>query len=244
LGAHPAIAEEALFEYSDRTRGAMPMPMSEVQFWSSISSQYDDVVDAQLGKNVRRILREKLSNEYDLGNAVEMGCGSGYFTATLARAAKSLVATDIAPEMIDVARRVVDGSNIRYQVEDCQKTSFANDSFDTAFVALVLQFTDADTAIAEMHRILKPGGTLLIANLDVLALRPPLRLLLVLRTMYHAAVTYGRWMPRVRREQLLSEEQLREKLERAGFKVLSCDSLRDRSRAWNCPVVYCRAVKL
>jgi ABC-2 type transport system ATP-binding protein len=223
----------------------LAMPVEQEQFWSQISTQYDAVVDAQLGRDLRRLVRERLSKEADLGDAVELGCGSGYFTEALARNAQTLVATDVAPGMLDVARQTVGAAgDVRFQVEDCQKTSFADGTFQTAFMALVLQFVDADVALAEIRRILAPGGALIIATLDVLALPLGLRLMLLARTIYYARVKYRRPMPRISLKQLPSAAQLCAKLENIGFRIATLEKICDRSRSYNCPVSYAKAVKV
>jgi ubiquinone/menaquinone biosynthesis C-methylase UbiE len=220
------------------------MPVNPAEYWSAISTKYDSVVDAQLGPNLRGLIRERLAREGDFGDALEIGCGSGMFTQVLAQKARRLVATDIALGMLEVARTAVQGrGEVTFQVEDCQKTSFADATFDTIFMALVLQFVDADVAIREMHRVLRPGGVVIIANLDVLALSIPLRLMLVGRTIYYAKVKYRRPMPRVTPKRLLTAQQLRNKLELAGFRLETLERIRDPSAAWNCPVNYVRAVK-
>jgi SAM-dependent methyltransferase len=56
-------------------------------------------------------------------------------------------------------------------VEDCQKTSLPAEAFDTAFMSLVIHFTDPEKTVAEVRRLLKPGGILIISNLDLGALR-------------------------------------------------------------------------
>jgi ABC-2 type transport system ATP-binding protein len=220
--------------------------MSEHQdnFWSDVATKYDRVVDAQLGRRLRALIREKLAEETALGNAVEIGCGSGFFTQALARRAESVVATDSSPGMIDLARQSLAGaSNVSFQTEDCTRTSFADGTFDTAFMCLVLQFVDALAALGEMHRILMPGGTLIVANLDVFALRVPLRLMLLFRTLAYSAIAYGRAFPRVKRDRLLSEATLRQRLEEAGFRVTHCEMVRDTSRSSNGPINYVKAVK-
>ena len=116
----------------------------------------------------------------------------------LAERADSVVATDIAKGMLELTRSGLrDQGNVSFQIEDCMKLSFDQASFDTAFIALVLQFVDAEVALAEFGRVIKPGGLLIVANLDVQALSLPLAMMLIARTMYYARKKYNRAMPRI-----------------------------------------------
>ena len=80
------------------------------------------------------MVRARVSREGGLGKAVEFGCGTGFFTETLAGKADSLVATDLSPRMLELARARVRAPNVTFQAEDCQATTFPSDAFDTAFV--------------------------------------------------------------------------------------------------------------
>ena len=140
------------------------------EFWSKVADKYDRVVDLQIGGSTRSLVRERLVNEGRLRHAAEFGCGTGFYTQVLAERADTLVSTDISPGMLEVARSRINTGNIHFQQEDCQTTSFSDGAFDTAFISLVLHFTEPRKTLLEMHRILKPGGTLVIMNLDLHAL--------------------------------------------------------------------------
>src|SRR5262245_31813072 len=136
--------------------------MSEArEFWSGVAESYDRTVDLQIGGRTRELVRERLAAESSLGRVAELGCGTGFYTDVLASKAADVVATDFAPGMLAIARAQVRAGNVTFQAEDAQRTSFANGSFDTAFLCLLIHFTDARELLAEMRRILKPGGTLI-----------------------------------------------------------------------------------
>jgi ubiquinone/menaquinone biosynthesis C-methylase UbiE len=85
--------------------------------------------------------------------------------------ADSVLATDISPGMLALAKERITAANVTFQVEDCQETSWPDEVFDTAFISLVIHFTEPEKTLAEMRRILNPGGTLIISNLDPGALK-------------------------------------------------------------------------
>ena len=77
---------------------------------------------------------------------------------------------------------------IRFQHEDCEALSFADDTFDAVTVAYgVRNFEHLDQGLREMCRVLKPGGHLLIIELSSPHRFPMKQLFLCLRQNRHAA---------------------------------------------------------
>ncbi len=104
-----------------------------------------------------------------MGCVVEFGCGTGYFTKTLAGKADYVVATDFSDDMLQVAHTELrDLDNIELRNENCQATSFADETFDTVFAGFVLPCVeDKVQTLKESERILKPGGRIIIANPNI-----------------------------------------------------------------------------
>lgn len=217
------------------------MTDEQAEFWSNVADKYDRVVDLQIGGKTRSMVRERVAREGQLGRLVEFGCGTGFYTEVLAKKADTLLATDISPGMIDIARRRVSAPNVTFQAEDCQGTSLPDGSFDTAFVSLVMHFTVPDQTVAEMHRILRPGGTLILVNLDPQALTGLMRIRSLIRIVYQGVVGYRIKPPKGFGRNVLTEARLRELLERSEFRVGSTETIRDPSRSSNIPVEYVRA---
>src|SRR5262245_13098412 len=193
------------------------MANEQAEFWSNVADRYDRVVDSQIGGRTRSMVRERVAREGNLGRSVEFGCGTGFYTEVLARKAVTLLATDISPGMLDVARQQVNAPNVTFQAEDCQRTSLPDGTFDTAFVSLVIHFTVPGHTVAEMHRILRPGGTLIVANLDPQALDGLARIRSLIRVVHQGVVGYRTRPPKGLGNNVLTEAQLRELLGKAGF---------------------------
>jgi ABC-2 type transport system ATP-binding protein len=85
------------------------MVKSKVEYWSQSSQSYDTSVDKALGDNIRPLINEKLQKENYLGKVAEFGCGTGYFTKTLASKSESVIATDFSDDMLAIAQRQLDG---------------------------------------------------------------------------------------------------------------------------------------
>lgn len=98
---------------------------------------------------------------------LELGAGTGRATAFLARTAGSVVALDLAPELIAVARRRLAGrSNVALLIADMREAAFRARfdlvvAVDDPFVHLTRD-EDRDRAFAVAARHLAPGGRFLL----------------------------------------------------------------------------------
>src|SRR5690349_5707226 len=111
--------------------------------------------------------------------------------------------------MLEIAKqRVKAAANVKFQTQDCQSTSLPAASFDTAFISLVLHFTEPKRTLPEMRRILKPGGTLIIANLDFHALGGLDRARATVRILYRGATGYRLKPPKRFITKMLTETEL------------------------------------
>jgi ABC-2 type transport system ATP-binding protein len=220
------------------------MPNEQREFWSAIAQKYDQVVDLQIGPKTRSMVRERLAREDRLGEVAEFGCGTGFYTEVLAAKADIVVATDLSPRMLAVAKERIRTANVTFQVENCQEPSLPDEAFDTIFISLVIHFTQPEKTVTEMRRILKPGGTLIIANLDLRALKGLDRIRCLVRILYYGFTGYRIRPPKGFGKNVISEKNLCDLLNRAGFGAISAERIRDPSRSSNIPVEYIKAVKV
>jgi ubiquinone/menaquinone biosynthesis C-methylase UbiE len=99
------------------------------------------------------------------GKALEIGSGSGAMAAQLLRRFPELhvVATDYDPEMVATARRNLApfGERATAQRVDATALPFADGRFDVALsFAMLHHVVDWERAIAEVIRVIRPGGYL------------------------------------------------------------------------------------
>jgi ubiquinone/menaquinone biosynthesis C-methylase UbiE len=102
---------------------------------------------------------------------LELGPGPGAFTVRAARRAEpggSLVAVDIQPKMIAaLEQRVLQAglTNVEARVASAYELPMEDESVDRAFLVTVLpEIPDRGRALAELRRVLKPGGVLSITE--------------------------------------------------------------------------------
>jgi ubiquinone/menaquinone biosynthesis C-methylase UbiE len=95
------------------------------------------------------------------GQVIEIGAGTGVNVQHYPRSVERLVCTEPEAPMARQLRRKVAGSDLAVEVVEAPAESlpFADDSFDTAVATLVLcTVTDPQRALAEIDRVLRPGG--------------------------------------------------------------------------------------
>ena len=99
------------------------------------------------------------------GDVLETACGTGIVTRRLRERlapGARLVATDLAPGMLEHARGRQPGGGVEWQVADAQQLPFADGSFDLVVCGFGLMFLpDLAGGLREAHRVLRPGGRLL-----------------------------------------------------------------------------------
>jgi SAM-dependent methyltransferase len=92
---------------------------------------------------------------------LDVGCGTGVFTeqAIQSCAPAAIVGIDPSAEQLAFAERRTGATAAEFRVGDAQEMPFADGSFDIAVMALVIHFVpDPARAVAEMARVLRPGG--------------------------------------------------------------------------------------
>jgi ubiquinone/menaquinone biosynthesis C-methylase UbiE len=112
----------------------------------------------------------------DGDRVLDVGCGTGSLIFTLPEIANISTATgiDLTEGFVEFARSHNNDARINFEQGDARVLPFEDDSFDRAFSKLVLHFIpDAARAVAEMYRVVRPGGTVTAAVHPILLVRGP-----------------------------------------------------------------------
>jgi uncharacterized protein YceH (UPF0502 family) len=135
--------------------------------YSAVATSYaDELLDELGGKPFDRWLLERLAELSEGGPVADVGCGPGQVAAHLALAGADVTGFDLAPGMVDEARRRV--PELPFHVADLNAlpapTGGQGWSVITAWYALVhLAGSEVPIAIANLAGALRPGGWLAIA---------------------------------------------------------------------------------
>lgn len=144
------------------------------QMFDNIAPTYD-LLNHSLSWGIDRSWRRAAIDSlrpYRPQRILDVATGTGDFAILAAKLLepKALLGVDLSEGMMEVARQKVEREElqgvIRFQKEDCLNLSFPNGSFDALTVAYgIRNFSDLDCGLREMHRVLRPGGRLVIVEL-------------------------------------------------------------------------------
>jgi len=102
---------------------------------------------------------------------LDAGCGTGDFLRILAPLLRSgsAVGIDLSETMLSEARRRTDSSypNLSFRMANVQELPFDDESFDRVMATqLLLHVPDPQLALAEIRRVLAPGGLISVGEID------------------------------------------------------------------------------
>ncbi len=98
--------------------------------------------------------------------AFEVGCGSGSFARLLAARAEQVLALDVSPQMIRLAReRSQQYANIEFHMADALSWEFPANYFDCVVSIATLHHLPLEEMLMKMKRALRVNGVLLILDL-------------------------------------------------------------------------------
>jgi SAM-dependent methyltransferase len=190
------------------------------RFWAEVGERFPDLGDAvstrYYAENERRLFAEHFPPLPGLRILKSDLWDEARNTRILAWASgqgANAFGIDISPPTVKRARAAFDGTPLHGAVADVRDLPFDDDSFDAVYsMGTIEHFLDYERAVAEMARVLRPGGRAIVGvpNRHDPFLRPLLAAALQATKLY----AYGY-------EKSFSRRALREMLERAGLEVVA-----------------------
>jgi ubiquinone/menaquinone biosynthesis C-methylase UbiE len=203
----------------------------------SVGHKIDDHGEADAWRSLFREAFEEAAQ----GSVLDLACGTGEISRMLLSLGARVTAIDFAEPMLQRARAKNGAAADRYVAYACDAEQLleADSTFDAVVTRhLVWTLVNAPAAFREWHRVLKPGGRLLIVDGDFINLSPLGRLRITLAqfvTRWAGSArpgrdpeTHQRILSQVHYSTGLSPERLTADLAEAGFvapRFLSLDAV-------------------
>ncbi|CAN5803167.1 metalloregulator ArsR/SmtB family transcription factor [soil metagenome] len=156
----------AVLQDAQRLQSVLSLRRSKAQeFFSSAAGEWDRLRGDLFGRRADlQALLGLLPEGWTVG---DLGCGTGHVAEALAPFAAQVIAVDDSPAMLDAARARLTGfENVEVRGGDLASLPIEDRSLDAAVLFLVLHYlVEPARVIAEVARVLRRGGRLLIADM-------------------------------------------------------------------------------
>lgn len=146
------------------------------KLFDKIAPDYDKlnhILSLNIDKGWRsKAVREIIDKDTPL-NILDVACGTGDFIIEIAKkaaAGSKMTGIDLSEGMMSIGREKLAAAGIEATLEqgDCEALKYSEGTFDRISVGFgVRNFENLPTGLKEMHRVLKPGGKLVILELSV-----------------------------------------------------------------------------
>jgi SAM-dependent methyltransferase len=101
--------------------------------------------------------------------ALELGCGTGVFLERVAHSGAQIHGLDVSEDLLEKARARTAGlSNVVVERGNAEASPYPAGHFDAVYGSSILHHLELDAALAEAHRVLRPGGRVVFAEPNIL----------------------------------------------------------------------------
>ena len=141
--------------------------MNSKKYFDEVAHKWDEMRESLFSEEVR----EKAFSMAGVKageTAADIGAGTGFVTEGLIHKGLKVIAIDQSEAMLEEMRKKFAGAKgIEYRVGEAEKLPVPDSTVDYAFANMYLHHVEIPLeAIKEMVRILKPGGKLVITDMD------------------------------------------------------------------------------
>jgi ubiquinone/menaquinone biosynthesis C-methylase UbiE len=202
----------------------MKAHQNDFDYWSKRAGIFDKAscdMDGKCSQDNKMDWVIRQFNETD--TTLEMGCGTGIYSAIIANKVRNLVATDMSSEMLALAgSKLNQYPNVETRREDCYAISYKDNTFDSILLANLIHIvTDPLSVLKESRRVLKKGGRIIIVSYTFHSLSLIQKIIAIL----HYIKNFG--LP-PSSGKILSPEDLTKISEDAGFSVKESKLMGDK----------------
>lgn len=119
----------------------------------------------QVGQQLLSFIPSPISAFMRSTTVIDIGCGTGYFSAALHQQGFAVTAADLSAEMLQQAQQRC-GQDCQYLQTDAENIAKADNCYDIAFSNLALQWCDdLSVPLRELQRVVKPQGKIFFTTL-------------------------------------------------------------------------------
>ena len=184
----------------------------ETAFWNKLADKYSrrPIADEAAYQKKLDATREYFQPDMDV---LEIGCGTGSTAIAHAPYVAHFLATDLSTRMVEIAKdkaKAAGIDNVTFEAASVDALDVPDASIDVVMAHNILHLLeDREQVIADVHKMLKPGGAFVSSTACIGDMMLPLRLI----------VPVGRFLRLFPLVKVFSVAELMDSLENAGFEI-------------------------
>jgi ubiquinone/menaquinone biosynthesis C-methylase UbiE len=200
-----------------------PNMLSAIEPWDLVANGYAETTMQLLAQYAEEAIAA--SHLKPGAKILDVACGPGTLALMVAREADSVHGIDFSAPMLDIFKQHIaqhGHKNITIQHGDAQTLPYADKTFDAAFSMFGLMFfPDRSKGFTEIHRTLKPGGSLAVTSWAPIDRSP------AMQAMFGAIRAINPNIPEPQKsiDTLESPDVFRKEMQDAGFMDVKIQSI-------------------
>lgn len=137
-------------------------------YYAKRAPEYERIYQKPERQTDLKALRDFVRQTFSGRDVLEIACGTGYWTQSIAETAHTVTATDINEEVLAIARtKQMDARNVSFQRADAFRLKSVAGEFDAALAAFWwshLTQAEARQFLTELHHRLPPGSLVVLID--------------------------------------------------------------------------------
>jgi len=165
-GYAASIQKRLGFMPAEKIKAFEPKTVNGEDTYNEVAELYDVVfTDIRVRKDEWAWLNQHLPESHDI-RVLDIGCGNGALLNALSDRIEEGTGVDESAAILEQARRRNSGiSNLKFEVIKGPVLPFEDASFDVVISLMSFRYLDWDPLLAEIKRVTKPGGKVLIVDM-------------------------------------------------------------------------------
>ncbi len=139
-----------------------------IDYYAKRAGEYERIYQKPERQGDLAILRKLCAQTFTGQSVLEIACGTGYWTQAVSQTAKSIVATDINEEVLQIARAKQYGCEVRFQQADAFDLNPSPQNNLTAGLAAAwwshLRKSQIKSFLQHFHRLFPPGSLMVFMD--------------------------------------------------------------------------------
>lgn len=136
-------------------------------YYAARASEYDEVYLKPERQADLRVMERWLPPHFSGASVLEVACGTGYWTQFIATAAARVVALDMSPETMAIARNRVPADKVEFRVGDAYELAAAQGKVSAAFAGFWFSHvpvTRRREFLQDLNAVLVPGAKVVLID--------------------------------------------------------------------------------